>query len=225
MRVIQVWGAGSMRRDARCHGASSWGWFWPNHNRGLDLLGFSNKDCRPQLLFVVGGLLGIVVIWIALFRNHVTLHNYQALFAAPLVSISIGVVLKTGVNQFLNGSFRWIVILIAPLIIISPLIKRVAQGYSKANPAELNDASLATEYGKDVESSTPKSAVILSSSPSLIPVYYSHRHIIRGVNDEEALRLLAPKTSKLFSHSDIYLAIPPDRSWIVSLRIFKIPIG
>src|ERR1019366_325415 len=78
---------------------------------------WKNRRNRPEVFFALGTLLGIIVVWVAFFPNHVVLHDYQALFAAPVVCIGLGVTLMAG-SKFLNGTFRWLVILIVPLILI-----------------------------------------------------------------------------------------------------------
>ena len=170
---------------------------------GLVVWSWNNRKNRPDVFFVVGGLLGIVVVWVALFPQHVFYHDYQALIAAPLVCISLGVTLKVG-SEWLNGAFRWMVLLLVPLILIVPLILHTAGGFRKLQPDEL------LEYAKDIESNTPASAVVLSPSDTMVTVYYSHRHIILYVHDDEEMRSVTRQTETIFPGSDIYIAIPPD---------------
>jgi 4-amino-4-deoxy-L-arabinose transferase-like glycosyltransferase len=170
---------------------------------GLVVWSWNNRKNRPDVFFVLGGLLGIIVVWVALFPNHVFNHEYQALFAAPLVCIGLGVTLKAG-GEWLNGKFRWLVTLVLPLILIAPLARLTATAFRKVQPSEF------MEYAKDIESNTPTSAVVLSTLVNMEDVSYSHRHIIRGVESEEALRSVTHQTDAVFPGSNIYIAIPPN---------------
>ena len=170
---------------------------------GLIRWSWTNRKSRPDVFFVVGALLGTMILWIALFPNFVFIHDYESLFLVPLVAVSLGVALKLGA-EWPDGQFRWLATLLVPLILILPLIHQSAQGFKKMQQDP------AVEYAKDIERNTLASAVVFSSSDSMVPVYYSRRHIIRSVSDDEALRALARKTQEAFPGSDIYLAIPPD---------------
>jgi len=170
---------------------------------GLAIWSWYNRKTRPDVFFAVGGLLGIVVVWVALFPVHVIIHEYQALIAAPLFSIGLGFSLKVGAER-LNGAFRWLAILVLPALLLLPLVRQTGKDLRKLPQAEI------LEYAKDIERNTPASAIVLSPLATMVPVYYSHRHTIRGVNDDEVLREVLRQTGTVFPGSDIYLAIPPD---------------
>lgn len=171
----------------------------------IGMIGWSwnRRQNMPDVFLVVGSLLGIAVLWAALFPNHVFIHEYQALIAAPLVSISLGAAMGAGVER-LHGNFRWIAMTIVPLILIVPLVRNTRDGFRKLPP----DGNL--EFARDIENSTPASGVILSALGSMVPVYYSNRHMIRGVRDDETFRTVTRQTGTIFPDSDVYLAIPPD---------------
>lgn len=178
------------------------GTFAPLATMGVVVWSWFNRKNRPDVFFVVGGLLGTIVVWTALFPNHVFIHEYQTLIAAPLFCMSLGVALKAGGERY-NGVFGWMVLLIVPLILISPLASQTALAFRKLPPDPL------LEYAKDIESSTPASAVVLSPLDTMVPVYYSHRHMIRSVTDDGALRSILHQARTVFPGSDIYIAIPP----------------
>ena len=184
---------------------------------GLVFWSWNNRRNRPEVFLALGALLGIVVVWVVFFPNQVALHDYQALFAAPLVCIGLGVTLKAG-SEFLNGTFRWLVILIVPLILIAPLARGTLAAFGKAQPDKLMD------YATDIESSTPTSAVILSPLNTMVPVYYSHRHIIRGVENDEVLRSVIRQAGSVFPGSEIYIAIPTDNLGQLSCASSRFPV-
>lgn len=170
---------------------------------GLLIWAWNKRKTRPDVFSFVGGLLGIAAVWVALFPNHVFIHDYQDLIAAPVVCVGIGLALKVGFER-LSGAPGWLFILILPLILIIPLAGHTVNGFRKQEPAKI------LEYAKEIEGSTTPSSVVLSPLLTMVPVYYSHRHIIRGVGDDEALRLVAPEARAAFPGSDIYVGIPPE---------------
>ena len=170
---------------------------------GVVVWSWNNRKNRPNEFFAVGGLIGIVVTWCALFPNHVYIHAYEALIAAPIFSVSLGVALDAA-NESLKGAFRWVAILIVPLILMVPLARATAGGFTKPQPSPLLD------YAKDIENNTPETAVVLSPSPNMLPVYYSHRHIIRSVGNDEALRSVMHQARRVFPGSDVFIAITPE---------------
>jgi hypothetical protein len=58
----------------------------------------------------------------------------------------------------------------------------------------------------------------------MVPVYYSHRHIIRGVHDEEVLRSVIRQAGTMFPGSEIYIAIPPDNLGQFSCASSRFPV-
>lgn len=178
---------------------------------GLLIWTWYNRKTRPEVLCTVGGLLGLVVLWTAVFPAHVSIHEYEALIAAPLFSIGLGFTMKVG-EEHLSGAYRWLAVLILPSFLLVPLVKQAASAFlglitiDSRNPPELENM----EYAKDIESSTRPSSVILSPTLSMVPVYYSHRHIVRGVMNDEVLRVAIRQTGAVFPGSDVYLAIRPD---------------
>jgi 4-amino-4-deoxy-L-arabinose transferase-like glycosyltransferase len=184
---------------------------------GLFAWSWNNRKSRPDVFYCVGGLAGVAAVWVALFPNHVFIHNYQALIAAPVVCIGFGLAMKAGVDR-LRGRLGWLAIWIVPLILLVPLIGQTVQGFRKVPPAEI------LKYARDIEGSTNASAVVLSPLLTMVPVYYSHRHIIRAVDDDEALRSVARQARATFPDSGLYIAIPPDSLGRFSCAYSRFPL-
>jgi 4-amino-4-deoxy-L-arabinose transferase-like glycosyltransferase len=189
LNLIDVWGRllGGALGLVASTGVVFWTW--------------ENRSNRPNAFFAVGGLLGLVLVWILLFPNHVFIHDYETLIAAPLFAVGLGFVLQLGSDR-LPGPLRWLTVLVVPLILIVPLSRHTLQGFVKPDSAGL------LAYARDIEEATSASAVVLSPIDSMVPVYYSHRHLIRSVVDDGALKLVIGQAEAVFPGNDIYLAIP-----------------
>jgi hypothetical protein len=164
---------------------------------------WSNRKERPTAFLTVGSLLGIPLIWVLLFPNHVSVHDYQSLIGVPLVSLGLGFVLNALTEQ-IAGPFPRFAAIAFPLILLFPLVR--SDGGAKARksmPAPMLD------YAREIEDHTPASGIVFSPVESMVPVYYSHRHFIRAVNDDGAFRYLIPKARVVFPADDVYLAVPP----------------
>jgi hypothetical protein len=58
-----------------------------------------------------------------------------------------------------------------------------------------------------VQHHTPPEAVTLSSAQSAVPIYYSDRHIVRGIVTPDLLRLAIPQAREAFPASPLFFAI------------------
>lgn len=188
-------------------GASVWAVVWS----------WKKRKERPEVFLTIGSFLGIPLVWLALFPNHVIIHDYQALIAAPLVAIGLGFALKLGIDR-LKGPFRWSAAIAIPALLIVPLARQTREDFRRLPQGEVLD------YAEDLEDSTSSSSIILSPSDSMIPVYYSRRHIIRSVTDDAALRHIMSQARFVFPNRDIYLAIPPKELGKFSCASSQLPL-
>jgi hypothetical protein len=64
-------------------------------------------------------------------------------------------------------------------------------------------------YALDVREATGADAVVLAPTVSAVPLYYSERHIVRGIANDGVLAEELQDIRKQFPASPVYLAIPP----------------
>jgi hypothetical protein len=60
-----------------------------------------------------------------------------------------------------------------------------------------------------IRNNTPVDAVVIATTASMVPVYYSERHIIRAVEDETVLKEVFPVVADRSGTRPIYLALLP----------------
>jgi hypothetical protein len=58
-----------------------------------------------------------------------------------------------------------------------------------------------------IQRNTTPNAVTLSSAQSAVPIYYSDRHIVRGIVTPELLRLAIPQARAAFPGSPLFFAL------------------
>jgi 4-amino-4-deoxy-L-arabinose transferase-like glycosyltransferase len=170
---------------------------------GLLLWTWEKRKEMKAPYFVLGGLLGVWLGWFAIFPNHVYVHDYQWLLAVPLAGIAIGVGLNA-VTTRLQGSLKWLSLAVLPALLLVPLAAETSHAFDARNAH-----SPMIDYANEIRENTPDSAVILSVSPSMVPVYYSNRHTLRYVDEEQTLRLMNREVWQVFPGSDVYLALTP----------------
>lgn len=139
------------------------------------------------------------LVWCAIMRNHMARHHFEFAIAAPFVAIALAWMattpskrpaLKIGVLAALAGI--QIVLLPKPLI---------SDGY---------DPHALIRYAQGIRQSTEPNSIVLAPLISAVPLYYSERHIIRGIDDAESVAVQVPILRREFPSSPMYLAVPPD---------------
>jgi hypothetical protein len=64
-------------------------------------------------------------------------------------------------------------------------------------------------YARDVGESVGVDAIVMAPTVSAVPLYYSERHIVRGIANDAVLAEESQRIRAQFPASPIYLAIPP----------------
>jgi hypothetical protein len=136
--------------------------------------------------------------WCVVMGNHMARHHFEFVIAAPFIALALAWLckaptrtptLRTGILTGLVG--------IQMLLLPKPLI---SDGY---DPAAL------IRYGQGVREFTEPNSIIMAPLVSAVPLYYSERHIVRGVDSAASAALLLPALHRQFPSSPVYLAVPP----------------
>ncbi len=158
-------------------------------------------------------LLLVPLMWFAVFRNHAYIHEYQMLLFAPLSGTCVGVALARALELLDEHAaitslrvLRPAAAVIFPLVLAAPLAWETARAfYGNANP----QPDWILNYARDIRESTPATAVVASPLLTMVPVYYSRRHTIRGVQNDQAVEAVRRQGSAEFPGAPLYLALPP----------------
>jgi hypothetical protein len=153
--------------------------------------------------WVLGGLFLPVVVWFALMRNYVAIHSFPLVLAAPFVAIASGFVLdKLWTRYSLSLADRpilWTLLTGVPLVAIHPLLIQYRDSMVLPLPEFESLAAV-------IHDGTPPGAVVLTPAASLVPVYYSQRHVIRGINNNAWMAWAIPQARKEFPNAPLYFA-------------------
>jgi hypothetical protein len=74
------------------------------------------------------------------------------------------------------------------------------------------DSPALRAYARAIEAAAEPDAVVVTPEESMMPVYYSRRHLWRAVADDAALRLSLPDLRRRFPCAPLYLALRPGRT-------------
>jgi hypothetical protein len=183
---------------------------------GSSLLGllFQPSDERGRSLwFTTFALSALWLLWALVMRQHYVIHNFEMLMAAPLTAFASGILiarLLQHVRSWVNGYHRRIALLV--LLVVLPIamvldLSRYAQTINAISPNVLSFRDV--NYGIAIRNNTPVDAVVIATTASMVPVYYSERHIIRAVEDETVLKEVFPAIADRSGTRPIYLALLP----------------
>jgi hypothetical protein len=153
------------------------------------------------------------VLWWVAMPNFAAIHEYELMLLAPAAALAIaavGMSLAEAVDEYIDTRLGWRGV--GYLILFAGLLASLYSGRDMSpdphvQPQEALQPNEAA-YGTAIREATPLQAVVLSPSPSLVPVYYSERHIIRLVADDDVVERVLPEVERDFPGSPIYVAVP-----------------
>lgn len=170
----------------------------------------SSEFRRPFLVFA--GVFSPGVLWYLGMRNHAYQHTYEMLAFAPALAMLLGAG-YIRLESFLN-SRNWpsAVIGLQAMLAIGILTPLAANTSIQIRPhLRIGWHSL---YAAMIERTTQPEAVILSPDASMVPVYYSHRHVIQYVTTDAHVEEVLSRVHTIFPGVPVYLALPPGTdSW------------
>jgi 4-amino-4-deoxy-L-arabinose transferase-like glycosyltransferase len=166
---------------------------------------------------VLAGLTGMWWLWYVLFHSHVFIHDMQMVLAVPAAAVAAGVVGQSliGLVDRLLPDNDWprkmLVVIVVPLILLAPLAHatrdrdRFAPRGVEAQPVDpgfLGEVRL----GMDLLRNTEPGSVVITTTDNSIPLFYSQRHLIQGVDSEQDFKSAIVFARKNFPGAPLYAA-------------------
>jgi hypothetical protein len=167
---------------------------------------------NTSAVYLLGGLGLPWLIFFTVMRNYVSIHPFALVLGAPFLAITSGFVLDRIWDRLhaetVAGNNRRhllrVMLIIFPLLILYPLFMAVRNAKIPFEAPRYQDLSVIIQHN------TPPEAVTLSSAQSAVPIYYSDRHIVRGIVTPDLLRLAIPQARAAFPGSPLFFALQDD---------------
>ena len=175
----------------------------------------SINDSRLTHLFA--GLMAPWLLWFVFMANHAFVHDYQMLLAVPpgAAALGVGVVALINLaNRIGKGSTRaatrLVTLVVLPMAMLIPMTREIKLKYQLDGRVSIDKrAAVGITFAHDIKNNTEPGAVVIVPDDSMVPVYYSERHIIRGVYKESLLEDVVRRVPEIFPQSEAYLALRP----------------
>jgi 4-amino-4-deoxy-L-arabinose transferase-like glycosyltransferase len=160
-------------------------------------------------VYLLGGLGLPWLLFYAIMRNYVSIHPFALVLGAPFLAITSGYVLDRIWDHLHTATIAdnnrrhllRVMLVIFPLLTLYPLFMAVRNARVPFEAPQYQDLSVIIQHN------TPPSAVTLSSAESAVPIYYSDRHIVRGIATPALLKLAIPQARAAFPESPLFFAI------------------
>jgi 4-amino-4-deoxy-L-arabinose transferase-like glycosyltransferase len=169
----------------------------------------SDRRRNTAAVYVLGGLCLPWLLFFALMRNYVSIHSFALVLAAPFLAIASGFVLDriwdhlntTGAAGNDRRYLLYVMLTVVPFLTLYPLLMAGRNAKIPNEPPQFHDLSAIIQHN------TSPSAVTLSPAESAVPVYYSDRHIVRGIATSDLLRQAIPQAHAAFPGSPLFFAV------------------
>jgi 4-amino-4-deoxy-L-arabinose transferase-like glycosyltransferase len=167
----------------------------------------SDRRRNDAAVYMIGGLGLPWVLFFALMRNYVAIHPFPLVLGVPFLAIASGFILGR-IWEFLSAEesdnhryLLYVLVVVLPLLVLYPLVTAAQHAKVPYGPPEFEQLS------NVIRNNTPENAVTLSPSESAVPVYYSERHVVRGIETPELLRMAIPQARADFPGSPLFFAL------------------
>jgi hypothetical protein len=168
-------------------------------------LGIPNKLLAALLLPFCTFWLG----WAVVMQNHYLVHQYQLVLATPVLAIAIASLDSLLEESRLIAQDDWLRESLAVLTKIALPCALVFLAISAAwvtNAGE-DEPKLLASFGRLIKTEVPAGAIVLTNESSMVPVYYSERHVVRGIPDGAYVDSHLMMIKDLCRTCSIYLAL------------------
>jgi hypothetical protein len=162
------------------------------------MLGVLGSAAAVQLVFsqsrtfVVAALAAPWILWAIAMRTHMAIHDFELLIAAPIAALALAGMATTRARM-----------------VVFVGLTALQLFFLHNQPTEDYPASRLVQFGREIKAATEPGSIVLSPLLSEIPIYYSERHLIRGVSNEEAVERQVNLAHSRFPGAPVYLALPP----------------
>jgi hypothetical protein len=149
-------------------------------------------------------------------------HEYEVALAAPLFAAAVGLVVasvqRAPVSLLPRRALHIVLGIVLPAVLVLPMIPAARQAGPQPSTREL------VAYAREIAGATPPGSVVLAPSASMVPVYYSERHVIRGVTSDRLVERMDAALDQVFPGAPVFLALEPPESRVFTQSLARHPI-
>jgi hypothetical protein len=156
---------------------------------------------RTRFLVLFLPLITPWLLWTIAMRSHVVIHHFELLIAGPVTALCLSWLTLSFLNNAPRNR-RWTVAIL-PIAVAVQLVV-----LPKPDIPQGPELEPFFQFSRLIATSTNPDAVVISPLFSAIPLYYSERHIVRGITDDASVAAILPQLHQEFPSARLYLAIP-----------------
>lgn len=183
------------------------------------------QDLGGPTPLAFAALLAPWVLWFTVMFNHACLHEYEMAIAAPplaaAVGLGAGALLDLGHHPHHHPGQR-VARPMALVVLPAVMLFSMAAQVKTTGPQRENRKLI--DYARELQVATAPGGVVMVPFNSMIPVYYSKRHVIRGVANDTLAEHVGDRLGELFPEAPVYLAIDPGQRTQFRRALRRYPI-
>lgn len=196
-------------------------WFWVGEAENAIIGQLKARASGP-----LWAVLSMAAFWQILFWSHLYIHLIQAVVWLPAVALGVGGLTEqvvVGLTRHRPEPYlRLAIIAVAlPCMLLMPAIQ-AARWAGQLSLPTISSVILAPSQvnrpgfeqlvcaGMELEHLVPSNGVIVTDMRSAVPLYYSHRHMIRGVVGDDGLDEIRSAIQQQLGGYPVYLALSPN---------------
>jgi hypothetical protein len=161
---------------------------------------------QSALAYVAAGLASMFLLWAALMRNHLEIHDYEVLLLAPLAALCAGAASAWLLGRGGEGVLRRSTVALVAVLVLVALAGRIA--YTTHLLAANAVADPQIQFARAVRDAVEPDAIVTHPSRSMIPLYYMRRHTIRSIDSQAVLDDQREAILALCRACPVYVAVP-----------------
>jgi hypothetical protein len=151
------------------------------------------RGTAPNLLTpVLLAFAGYWILWAVVMNNQYSAHHFMTMIALPFAALGSGLL-----GELLLPKVR----MAATVLAIVTAVAVAATGSEKPSGIHL------VELGQLIDASLPRDAVVITSQRSGVPLYYSHRIVVRSLDTDAWIADHRDEFRAICRSCPVYLAI------------------
>ena len=159
----------------------------------------TDRGVTSALLLLLGGF----VLWTVLMPHYTAIHDFQILVIAPVGALAVGLLLGHLPESFWQNG-RIMAAVLASLMVVS-IAYRLEETKKLITWSSF---SAEAQLMQHLSQQLPEDALLLNTSPNMVPVYYAERHVIRAVTSDAVLAESVDGLLALCAECPVFMVVP-----------------